>query len=118
MRLATPMAVELSTCIGERGCGHPISSRVSCSGTIAFAHRKSAASLCYGGHYHFDYPYDGQDGSINTWYRVVLGKHNMCCHLALGLACIEVPRIRLGGQDHVASPEGDSIDGVGGNVVD
>ena len=39
-----PVAVVLSTWIGDRGCGQPISVKALRSGTISWAHLNSAAS--------------------------------------------------------------------------
>jgi hypothetical protein len=41
--LAKPLAVELSTWIGDLGCGHPISFNALRSGTMSWAHLNSAA---------------------------------------------------------------------------
>ena len=42
--LDTPTAVELSHWMGDLGCGHPISVRDWCSGTMALAQMKRPAS--------------------------------------------------------------------------
>ena len=42
--LTYPVAVALSTLIGDRGCGQPISVKAFRSGTISWAHLKRAAS--------------------------------------------------------------------------
>ncbi len=42
--LTYPVAVVLSTWIGDQGCGQPISVKALRSGTISWAHLKMAAS--------------------------------------------------------------------------
>ena len=42
--LATPLVVELSTCIGERSWGHPNSISICLGGTMALAVSKHALS--------------------------------------------------------------------------
>ena len=46
--LVTPTAVELLHWMGVVGCGHPISMRVWCSGTISLAMVKRPASSASG----------------------------------------------------------------------
>ena len=43
LRFANPSVVELSTWIGDLGCGHPISLNALRRGTMSCAHLKSAA---------------------------------------------------------------------------
>ena len=60
----------------------------------------------------------GEDGTIESWDGVIVGKEYVGTHAAARLGLIEKAGIGVGCKDHVAGSEGGSIVGIGCNIVE